>query len=498
MTFVSRSYQWLFLAVVVLVAIWARFYNIHDTVIFQADQGRDALIVSHIFKYGNLVAIGPTTSVGNLYLGPFYYYFMMPFLWLTYPSPFGPVYAVAALGVLTAGLFYWWGKTMIGPRAGMISGFLYAVSAMMAQFNRFSWNPNIVPFFALAMIVATYYAWQKSPRYWVAVALCFSILLQLHYITILMALGAGVIWLIQVSMLAKAKQFGELKNLVLWSALSAIVVVGSFAPVLAFDVKYNGLNSSAFVKLFTKEKILTGEKEFTVSEYIQKTTSTGLERLEYVAIERVFRTPTLFWFTLLITGTILVTTWGSKDYRPAKIVVWSYLILGLLGLSTYQFLLFDHYLLFLMPAVFLAWGIVLAELSRSKLTVPLAVAALTWIIVANVQKMPFKGSDWSVDDMKRVAAEISPKLRTGEKYDVVLLSESGDIVAYNYRYWLSTGAVEPMFSINGEGIETIVVINENYQGSLFELGLPMLGQFEKAQVETWQVSGGPQVTILRK
>src|SRR5690606_24275698 len=88
--------QHLMIAIVV-VGAGLRLYNLPHTAQFLGDQGRDALIVSRIFKEGDLVFIGPVTSVGNMYLGPLYYYFMLPFLWLSYPSPLGPAYGVAIL-----------------------------------------------------------------------------------------------------------------------------------------------------------------------------------------------------------------------------------------------------------------------------------------------------------------------------------------------------------------------------------------------------------------
>ena len=91
---------------IVAIAAFLRFYNLKDSLMFQGDQGRDALVVSQIFQELDPVFIGPVTSIGNMYLGPFYYYFMLPFLFLSYPSPMGPVYAVAGLGLVTVVLFF--------------------------------------------------------------------------------------------------------------------------------------------------------------------------------------------------------------------------------------------------------------------------------------------------------------------------------------------------------------------------------------------------------
>ena len=149
----------LLLLLVFLLAIFLRFKNLKGSLMFQGDQGRDALIVANIFKEKDLVFIGPVTSIGNMYLGPFYYYLMMPFLWLSYPSPMGPVYLVATLGVLTVALMYFLGKRIFSKKIAVLASIFLALSHTAVSLSRFSWNPNPSPLFSLLMFYFTYLAW---------------------------------------------------------------------------------------------------------------------------------------------------------------------------------------------------------------------------------------------------------------------------------------------------------------------------------------------------
>ncbi len=101
MVLLQRKLFW-FLILVTLIGSWFRMYRLPDTLQFLGDQGRDAIRVARMFKQGDLVFIGPVTSIGNMYLGPLYYYFMVPWLWLTYPSPLGPAYAVGIISIITS------------------------------------------------------------------------------------------------------------------------------------------------------------------------------------------------------------------------------------------------------------------------------------------------------------------------------------------------------------------------------------------------------------
>ena len=66
------------LSLILLFSAFLRLYKIEDYMTFLGDQGRDVLIVYNIL-HGHLTLLGPTSSVGGFFLGPFYYYFMAPF-----------------------------------------------------------------------------------------------------------------------------------------------------------------------------------------------------------------------------------------------------------------------------------------------------------------------------------------------------------------------------------------------------------------------------------
>src|SRR3989344_6479563 len=107
-----------------LIGGFLRLYNLSGTLQFLGDQGRDALILHRLLIKHDPVFIGPVTSVGNMYLGPAYYYLMLPFYALSYPSPMGAVYAIALLGTLTIPLIYLLGREMVGHRAAILASFI--------------------------------------------------------------------------------------------------------------------------------------------------------------------------------------------------------------------------------------------------------------------------------------------------------------------------------------------------------------------------------------
>ncbi|MEK9176282.1 MAG: hypothetical protein AAB520_02445, partial [Patescibacteria group bacterium] len=79
---ISKSWEVLSITGIILLGAFLRLYKIKDYIVFLGDEGRDALVVYNIL-HGNLTLLGPTSAVGGFLLGPIYYYFMAPFLYLS-------------------------------------------------------------------------------------------------------------------------------------------------------------------------------------------------------------------------------------------------------------------------------------------------------------------------------------------------------------------------------------------------------------------------------
>src|ERR1035437_2190945 len=153
---------------VVLIAAFLRLYRIQDYMTFLGDEGRDVLVVYNIL-HGHLTLLGPTSSVGGFFLGPIYYYFMTPFLWLFNYDPVGPAVMVALFGIATVALIYKVGSEFFGKTAALIAAFLYSISPLVISYSRSSWNPNLMPFFSLLTLYTLYKAVDKNKFYLFAV-----------------------------------------------------------------------------------------------------------------------------------------------------------------------------------------------------------------------------------------------------------------------------------------------------------------------------------------
>lgn len=501
------------LVLILLAAIFLRFYNLEGSLQFQGDQGRDAMIVADIFRLKDPVFIGPVTSVGNMYLGPLYYYFMLPFLWMTYPSPMGPVYAVAALGAITVYLIYLLGKKLIGENGAIIASFFFALSSTVIQNTRFSWNPNPAPLVSLLMVYFTYLAWKKDYKNWIWVALCFSILIQLHYLILLTLPAAGLIWLTSLKdQWNKEKNNKKLKNI--WQKLKPLLVpsfiaigvfLASLTPLVLFDIKHSGNNVTAFQNLLNSEdnfkyapKVSLAQK---ITEVARENEGRGMHILFEIMIgkNRPLNKSLLYFTVIFLTGYLMVNKKKDKDLSKVTVVL-TYLIVGIVGTALYEHTIFDHYIAYLFPLTALIYGLVLSKIKPKFLGVIAFIAFSAYFLPYNFKKLPIKTMGWTVNNIQMTSEEILKHIEPGEKYNIVLLSESRDIDGQNYRYFLTTGHTRPVRKEERDGVETLIIINEEKnQENILASPIYEIVVFPNKEVdEFFSIPDGPEITILRR
>ncbi len=492
----------------IVIGSFLRFYNLKDSLQFQGDQGRDAMVVADIFKNKDPVFIGPVTSVGNMYLGPLYYYFMMPFLWLSYPSPMGPAYAVALLGVLTVALIYFLGRKLVGEKAALWATVFYTFSSVVITYTRFSWNPNPAPLVSLLMIYWTDQASRQKPWFWPLVSLAFAVLLQLHYLTLLAAGGAGLIWLIDLGKrIQKARTEHSWQPLLklLWPSLAALLVlILSFTPLMLFDYKHNWLNLKAF------RNLLFGEPNFKLTnssgwlerswQIIKETHGRGMHILFEIALGKWRQLNSLLLYLFIgILGWRLIKESESKTHRN-ELVLAAYLVTGIIGTAFYEHTIFDHYIAYLFPVTFLIFGVIAAQLTKKIWCKLLVWSFLGFFLWFNLPRIPLEDAGWTIDDMKRVSQSIYQRVEAGEKYNLVLLSESRDLNAQNYRYFLTTTDRPPVPTEERPRVEKLFIINEERQAEdPTDLPIYEIQTFpDKEPIEIYQIEDGPEVIVLKR
>src|SRR3970282_1530713 len=119
------------LGLILILGAFFRLYRISEYMTFLGDEGRDAIVVRRLLVHFDPILVGPGTSIGNMYLGPLYYYLIAPFLFLANFSPAWPSVMVALIGVATLYLVWLVARECYGKLAAFSSATLYAVSPVV-------------------------------------------------------------------------------------------------------------------------------------------------------------------------------------------------------------------------------------------------------------------------------------------------------------------------------------------------------------------------------
>ncbi len=331
------------LLAILTLASFLRFYKLDEYMIFLGDEGRDAIIVKNMWVERHFPLIGPPTSVGNIYLGPLYYYMMFVPMALTGFNPVSATVMVALIGVLTVVFVYYLGKVWFGKTAGLIASFLYAISPVTINYSKFSWNPNPLPLFALIAIFGLYRLHKGGNFNWlIFTGASLAAALQMHYLALILIPVSAFLYVFEVVKRVRAKM--GMKNLISGTVFGIITFLIIMSPLVWFDLRHNFLNYRAITTLFTEDGTLKSDLVTNVSKIPAIYTNNLIGR--YMAGENLY--------TSILLGIVIISALVFKGWPRLALGVW--LVIGLFGISFYQQNIYDHYLGFLNPVPFLLLG----------------------------------------------------------------------------------------------------------------------------------------------
>ena len=187
--------NWL-LVTTLIIGVFLRFYKLSGFTTFLGDQGRDAIILKRIVTLEHFPAIGAPTSIGQVYLGPFYYYFIAPWLLFFKFNPIGPVVGVVLFSSLYLLINYFIVKELVDKKTALISTVFLSFSSVLIELSRFSWNPNLLPLFTLLTIYFVIKSIKTNRWYFFALTGAFlSFSVQLHYLALFILPAAFIIYI---------------------------------------------------------------------------------------------------------------------------------------------------------------------------------------------------------------------------------------------------------------------------------------------------------------
>jgi hypothetical protein len=281
---------------------------------FEWDQADDAAKVFSIIQLQKPLLIGPRVANDNgFFIGPYHYYFLLPFYLLTRGDPLAGVYALLFVNVLTPIIYFLLAKKIFNQKIALLSALILPLCL-----GKICWNIMYAPLISITAFYICYQAINK--RFSFPLAMLFA-----AFVANVHLVPASLTPIIILSFLL-AKNKPKTKEIILGLLLFCL----PFLPLIIFDLRHNFLNLNKLLQMLfghSDQNTLTYGYIWLRSFW----RSLNIIGLFPVLLERLFFLLILIIFPFFITG------------RKNKILVIVWLLLPLAALSQYKGTVSEYY-----------------------------------------------------------------------------------------------------------------------------------------------------------
>jgi 4-amino-4-deoxy-L-arabinose transferase-like glycosyltransferase len=230
----------LILVTILLIGLFFRTYRVVERFNFDHDSDLYSWIVKDIIVNHHPRLIGQLTTAPGIFIGPLYYYSLVPFFLLFKMDPIGTIIPITILGIATVASYYFVFSKLFNKQVGLIGSFIYAVSINTVELDR-----RVVPSTPVAM--------------WVIWYLYAVIMLARGNFKVLPLLGllVGLIWHVHIALaptlialpiaLFFAKKIPSKKQIITFLLITIITSI----PFAIFESRHQFIQTKSFIKNFT-------------------------------------------------------------------------------------------------------------------------------------------------------------------------------------------------------------------------------------------------------
>ena len=428
------------LSIILVVSIFIRFYNFNAWFGFDYDQEVNAWLAKTVVIDHKPILIGPETSVGGMYVGPYFNYILASFYALGKMDPVTTIYLNVLLSVSTILLMYYVGKKVFNEQTGIIAAIIYGFSYNLTNFDRVSWNPTPIPLVSLG-IIFTIYLYLTQWKYWqLAMSLFLTgFMFHLHFTALFITMFLAI----SLAVFGGRKFFRSISNYFLIFGMTIFF----FAPIIFFDLRHDFLITHHFVSflLFTGSNAPISRNIFWIfvtfvrSIFYNDTNSP----LDLVALA-------------LLVGIIYHSTQVQKSQRLFFILGFVLFTIPILTLSLYRGPLPAHYLLFTLPIVVILVASYLGSVFQNKVGKFIVVVGLGLFLFYNIPATISTQSGLALQYKKQVASYVISDAK-GKSFKVDFISEPGRKTGFSYLFWLSGKPLLEDMTVKTDKIYKVVV-----------------------------------------
>lgn len=309
------------LAVILLIGLFFRTYRLVERFGFGHDADLYSWIVKDIVIEKHIRLVGQITSTDGIFIGPLFYYSLIPFYLLFNMNPIGSAYFTVVIAIFTIVSYYFVFSKIFNRLVGTVAAFLHAVSWSTIGYDRWM-VPTITTklwaiWYLYTLIQITRGNFKILPLLAILIALIWHIHLAL--LPTLLAVPAAFV-------IAKKKPY--FKQIIISFATFIVASI----PLILFEVKHNFIQlKSLFGVFFVKQEGGEGWYKFqVVIDKISENTSTFL--LAPISLPEIIKIP--LTIAVLLSAFWLIKTRVCKFKEVIVLFTWIFGVVAYFSLSS--------------------------------------------------------------------------------------------------------------------------------------------------------------------
>lgn len=408
-----------------------RFYNALNFQYFSGDEEIFHAILRKIVVEGKPILVVPNAQIGGS-IGSFFHLLSSPIFFTVQSNPILVQFFGSFFGVITTALMYLVGSSVAGRVMGLLASTLYGGSFLVSLFDRRWWPLTPDPLLILIAIFGLIKLSRKKYKYAILVAVAASSAWQADPTNAVILLGILIAFsFLRLSLIKKEYILG------------LTYVFFSFIPFLIFEIRHPGTIFRPFL-IHIVSKIGGGGQDINFNLInignIIENLSRSLFLLPSKFIEEYFcycstypKPPfsplpellTVFFIGFSILW--IIFSKEEKDIKNAMLIVLSFFLSFLFGISFYNILLksnmYQHYFVTVFPSFLLIAAFTLQRILKTRF------ALLTWVflsmfVVNNLNTLFNSQMRYPLWQKMEIVNKIIPEIRNstfsvygyGEKY----------------------------------------------------------------------------------
>ncbi|OGM12079.1 hypothetical protein A2Z22_03225 [Candidatus Woesebacteria bacterium RBG_16_34_12] len=439
-----------FFILIFLIGLFLRVYKLSSFFQFSHEQDLQAWIVKDILVDHHPRLIGQETSITGFFIGPLYYYMLIPFFFLFNMDPRASIIPITFISLATIVSVYYIYTKLFGKKVGEIGSFIYAISPAIVFLDR--WAVPTQP--TLLWSIWFYYCLIQFARG------------NFKPIPILIVL-IGLIWHIHVAFvpllllvpialfLGKRGIVIGLKNINRKSLiLSLIIFLVLLIPFVAFEFRHN----------FQQVKGFLGVNDFSLGQ--AKELREGYYKVEVITeyINRVVwsplfnqvnpKNPTLVKIPIMLfvfLGLVYFLSYKKLIPKNETVLLYLWFVIVFLGQMISKRIISDYYFNNLITLSLMVFSLVFYQVYLSKSGKRLILIIGIAFLLLGISKVVFKDTSIQEFANRKDVVEFIVEDMKKNGYQCSGINFIGDIsVRYGYRYltlWKGVNQITPGDSV---------------------------------------------------